>query len=91
MTANLQAVRNGTGMMERGLQPLDDVLNSRGWDNHDVVRQIPVGHTHKMVQKGRAGRRLTRKTQFRILEAVRKLAGDERAFSLEDLFNYRGS
>jgi len=74
---------------QMGIQPLDAVLVSRGLANHDLVAVSTEQLTHKMVQKGRKGRRLTRNVQQKILAAINALTPDA-AYRLEQLFNYRG-
>ncbi len=59
-----------------------------GLQNHDLVAASAEQLTHKMVQKGRKGRRLTRNIQEKILRALNKASG--RSFTLDQLFNYRG-
>jgi len=73
---------------DKGLQPLDRLMREHGLGNHDVVKVMPRNLTHKMVQKGRTGRRLTPKVQQRLLEAVRQVTGA--SWEWGDLFNYRG-
>lgn len=75
--------------MEAGLQPLDAILTGLGWHNHDLVVRCPDGLTHKAVQKARRGRKITRRMQHKILEAVNAAPGG-RHYALEELFNYRG-
>ncbi len=76
--------------LEFGPQPLDNLVRSRSWSNHDLVAASDEHLTHKMVRKGRRGRRLTRNVQGKILNACNALADDSEAFTLGDLFNYRG-
>ena len=71
-----------------GRQPLDDLMIALGLDNHDLVDASTEQLTHKMVQKGRKGRRLTRNVQLKILHALQTATG--RAYELDQLFNYRG-
>ena len=71
-----------------GPQPLDEVLKAINVTNHDLVAGSTEQLTHKMVAKGRKGRRLTRNVQTKILNALTKVSGKE--FTLEQLFNYRG-
>lgn len=75
--------------MEAGVQPLDALMTSLGWHNHELVVRCPAGLTHKAVQKARRGRRITRRMQQKILDAVNAAAG-ERRYELGALFNYRG-
>jgi hypothetical protein len=80
--------------MNLGEQPLDRVLRERGLSNHDVVAASPAPLTHKAVQRARKGRRLTRRTQLRVAEAVNRAlvaAGEGGAtLAVSDLFNYGG-
>ncbi len=69
-------------------QPLDELMNLLGLNNHDLVAASTEQLTHKMVQKGRKGRPLTRNIQTKILRALQTAA--QRPFQLEELFNYRG-
>lgn len=60
--------------------------------NHALV-EISTEHlTHKMVQKARKGRKITRNIQNKVLNAVnavRKGRGVE-LMKMTDLFNYKG-
>jgi hypothetical protein len=73
---------------DKGLQPLDRLMQEHNLLNHDLVKVAPRFLTHKMVQKGRTGRRLTAKVQRRLLEAARQVTGAPLEWA--DLFNYRG-
>ena len=73
--------------MEFGTQPLDTVMEEHGLKNHDLVAASKEGLTHKQVQKGRKGRRLTRKIQMKIAESVSICTGT--AYTISQLFNYR--
>jgi len=55
---------------ELGVQPLDAVLLKHGLANHDVVDASVEQLTHKMVGKGRRGRRLTPNIKNKISRAV---------------------
>ena len=68
-------------------QPLDALMTRLGLANSDLVGASARQLTHKMVQKGRMGRRLTPNAQMKILEALNALSPEKR-FSLKDLFNY---
>ena len=70
-----------------GLQPLDGILNRLGVSNTDLVKGSTSQLAHKMVQRGRKGRRLTPNVQNKILEALRTVCPGE-PFTLKDLFNY---
>jgi hypothetical protein len=76
--------------MDVGLQPLDRLMQERAWDNHRVVVASSEHLTHKVVQKARKGRRLTRRAQEKVLRALRLLPGGE-ALSHGDCFTYNGS
>jgi len=73
--------------LELGTQPLDKIMEERGLKNHDLVAASKDGLTHKQVQKGRKGRRLTRHIQDKIVEALAVCAGE--SYRLDQLFNYR--
>lgn len=72
---------------ELGTQPLDALLTRLELSNADLVRFSTQQLTHKMVQKGRKGRRVTPNVQKKILEALRAAKPDQ-AFELKELFNY---
>jgi hypothetical protein len=73
--------------MELGPQPLDQIMQELELKNHDLVAASAEGLTHKQVNKGRKGRRLSRNVQDKIVAALSKSAGKE--FSAGDLFTYR--
>jgi len=73
--------------LELGTQPLDKIMEERGLKNHDLVAASKDGLTHKQVQKGRKGRRLTRNVQDKIVSAISSSTGE--AYKLDQLFNYR--
>jgi hypothetical protein len=73
--------------LELGTQPLDKIMDERGLKNHDLVAASKEGLTHKQVQKGRKGRRLTRNIQDKIVAAVSSATGTPH--TIETLFNYR--
>ena len=73
-----------------GAQPLDRIMTDAGMTNHQVVAASSAFLTHKVVNKARKGRRLTRRTQEKVRTAVNLIAG-ERTYAREDLFNYDGS
>ena len=72
---------------ELGIQPLDAVMTRFGLSNNDLVNVSTQQLSHKMVQKGRKGRRLTLKAQQKILSAVLAAKPDAK-LRLQDLFNY---
>ena len=73
--------------LELGVQPLDKIMEERGLKNHDVVASSKDGLTHKQVQKGRKGRRLTRNIQDKIVAAIS--AATKETYKVNQLFNYR--
>ncbi len=74
-------------IVELGPQPLDSIMEELGLKNHDLVAASTEGLTHKQVQKGRKGRRLTRNVQQKIQTALSAVS--EKSYALTDLFNYR--
>ena len=78
-----------------GPQPLDEIMQANDLSNHDLVAASTEQLSHKMVARGRKGRRLKRKAQEKILAALNahvKALGPEthRVYDLADLFNYKG-
>lgn len=73
--------------IECGIQPLDKIMEERGMKNHDLVAVSKEGLTHKQVQKGRKGRRLTRNIQDKIVVALS--AATKETHKIDQLFNYR--
>ncbi len=74
--------------MEAGVQPLDAVLLQLQLKSHDLVAASAEHLTHKEVQKGRRGRRLTANLQGKIVRALSAVAG--RPFAARELFTYEG-
>jgi hypothetical protein len=72
---------------ELGIQPLDGIMVRLGFSNSDLVKISTEQLSHKMVQKGRKGRRLTPNIQHKILNALRALK-PENNFAIKDIFNY---
>ena len=75
--------------MEKGVQPLDRLLTKLNLKNKDLTQASKEQLTHRMIQKGRKGRRLTLNVQTKILKALNS-AQAENVYTLLDLFNYRG-
>lgn len=73
--------------MELGPQPLDRIIEEQDLKNHDLVAASTDGLTHKQVNKGREGRRLTRNIQEKIAVALSAATGNR--YTVSDLFNYR--
>jgi len=84
-----------TDTLERNLgsQPLDALMTEHSLGNHDIVSACDEPLTHKAVQRGRKGRRLTTHMQRRIAAAMNKtmkLQGKamESEWKISDLFTY---
>lgn len=75
--------------MEKGTQPLDQVLTELGLQNSDLIGNSTEQLTFKVVAKGRRGRCLTLKAQMKILHAL-NAAQDQKSYELKELFNYKG-
>lgn len=81
---------------EYGIQPLDALMERHGFSNTDVVKAATVPVTHKMIQKARHGRRLSRKVQNKVCQAFNaalvasRPPEEDLVFRFEDLFNYDG-
>ncbi|QHI69252.1 hypothetical protein [Tichowtungia aerotolerans] len=71
---------------ELGPQPLDAIMEEQGLKNHDLVAASTDGLTHKQVNKGRKGRRLTRNIQEKIVASISVATGS--SYSISDLFTY---
>jgi hypothetical protein len=76
--------------MNVGTQPLDAIMTEKNIKNNDLVAIAPPGFiTHKQIQKGRKGRRLTMHMQQKILDAL-NIYSDGENYEWEQLFTYRG-
>ena len=76
---------------ELGSQPLNELLEKWGLDNHELVEASKEQLTHKQVPKARKGRRVSANIQRKILNALKSVTeerGLDSDFSLVDLFNY---
>jgi hypothetical protein len=73
---------------EFGIQPLDAIMIRLHLSNHDLVEASKEQITHKMVQKGRRGRRLTPHIKTKILNALHAVTPEGERFAHRDLFNY---
>ena len=69
-----------------GEQPLARILTELGLKSHDLVAASTEQITHKMVQRGCKGRRLTKNVQGKLLRAFDKATGE--THKLTDLFTY---
>ena len=62
---------------------LDEILQSLGASNHDLVEKLPANLNHKMVQKARLGKKpVPKHTQDLILQALNMLMREK--YSAED-------
>ncbi len=69
-----------------GAQPLASIMDEKGLTAHDLVAASDEQITHKMIARGRKGRRLSRNVQFKILRAL--INATETQYALKDVFNY---
>ena len=72
---------------DRGVQPLDELLNKLELKNADLVERSTEQLTHKMVARGRKGRYLTRNVQLKIRNALNTCQSEKR-YRLRDIFSY---
>lgn len=73
--------------LEYGLQPLDEILKRLKLTNHDLVSHSTEQLSHKMIAKGRKGRKLNPHVKQKIVNAL-NAAKQDRIWTVEDLFNY---
>ena len=69
-----------------GEQPLAALLSELGLKSHDLVAASTEQITHKMVQRGSKGRRLTKNVQGKLLHALNTASGN--TYAIKDLFTY---
>jgi hypothetical protein len=69
-----------------GIQPLARLMAEHEMKPHDLVRVSTRQLTHKMVSRACKGRRLTPKTQAKVLEAFNAATG--KRYGAGDIFNY---
>jgi hypothetical protein len=69
-----------------GSQPIARILAELNLKPHDLVAASTQQLTHKMVSRACKGRRLTLKTQTKVLNALNLATGKN--YFLQDLFNY---
>ncbi len=69
-----------------GEQPLARLLTELGLKPHDLVAASTEQITHKMVQRGCKGRRLTRNVQGKLLRALNTASAN--TYVHPDLFTY---
>ena len=79
-----------------GAQPIDALMAEHNLSNSSVVEASPQPITHKMINKARRGRRLSRKVQTKVLDAFNQAmtkihpGEDTPCYTFQDLFNYDG-
>jgi len=69
-----------------GEQPLGRLMVELGLKSHDLVAASTEQITHKMVQRGCKGRRLTKNIQGKLLRALNTATGN--TYVVADLFTY---
>ena len=69
-----------------GSQPIEGLLVKHNLTHHDVVASSTEQITHKMVNRACKGRKLSRRVQLKIRNAVN--TATEEDYSLKDLFTY---
>ena len=69
-----------------GEQPLNRLMAEKGLKSHDLVAASTEQITHKMVQRGCKGRRLTKNVQGKLLRALITATG--KTYVVADLFTY---
>lgn len=74
--------------MDNETQPLDKILDELKISNHDLVAASTEYLTHKMVKKGRKGKKISRKIHFKILNALNSITPEDVEYNIKDLFTY---
>lgn len=74
--------------LEYGEQPLDALMLQHELTNKDLASRSETQLTFKVIKKARKGRRLTRRTQEKVLSALNACLTDPVPFSA--VFNYKG-
>lgn len=69
-----------------GPQPIAMIMEKRKLKPHDLVAASTEQLTHKMVGRACKGRRLSRRVQLKVRNALN--AATEQNYSLKDLFTY---
>jgi hypothetical protein len=75
----------GTGY-DFGPQPIAGIMEKRKLKPHDLVAASTEQLTHKMVSRACKGRRLSRRVQLKVRNAINTVM--EQNYSLKDLFTY---
>ena len=69
-----------------GPQPIIELLGKHKMTHHDLVAASTEQITHKMVTRACKGRKLSRRVQLKIRDALN--AATEQSYTLSDLFTY---
>lgn len=69
-----------------GPQPMIELLAKHKMTHHDLVAASTEQITHKMVTRACKGRKLSRRVQLKIRNALN--TATEQAYTLSDLFSY---
>ena len=69
-----------------GPQPIVELLEKHNLSHHDLVAASTEQITHKMVNRACKGRKLSRRVQLKIRNALN--AATEHSYKLSDLFTY---
>lgn len=71
---------------EYGPQPIAELLEKHNLKAHDLVAASTEQITHKMVSRACKGRKLSRRVQFKLVNALNTAA--EQNYTLKDCFTY---
>jgi hypothetical protein len=69
-----------------GLQPISELLEKHNLSHHDLLVISTEQITHKMVSHACKGRKLSRRVQLKIRNALN--AATEQSYKISDLFTY---
>ncbi|RKY09762.1 MAG: hypothetical protein DRP56_02200 [Planctomycetota bacterium] len=69
-----------------GPQPIIELLEKHNLKSHDLVAASTEQITHKMLARACKGRKLSRRVQLKIRDALN--AATEQTYKLADLFTY---
>lgn len=72
--------------LEYGPQPIADLIAKHGLKSHDLVAASTEQITHKMVTRACKGRKLSRRVQLKLVNAINNAT--EQSYALKDLFTY---
>lgn len=71
---------------EYGPQPIAALMEKHGIKSHDLVAASTEQITHKMVSRACKGRKLSRRVQLKLVNAINNAT--EENYTLKDLFSY---